>query len=81
MSKYIKFELCEQKKKTAVYSVMQSDALFVLGFIKWFPAWRRYCFYPEEGVIFDASCLKAIIDFIEKLMEERKIERTNKKNI
>lgn len=72
MSKYIKFELFEKKKKTRVYSVKQHDTLFILGFIKWFAAWRKYCFYPEDGIIFDTSCLQAIIDFIKKLMDERR---------
>lgn len=81
MGKYIKIELIEQKKKTGVYSVMQSDRLFILGFIKWFPAWRKYCFFPEEDIIFDVMCLKTIIAFIENLMEERDIERAKKKNI
>lgn len=74
MSKYIKFELVEKKKKTNVYCVIQKQNLeLALGFIKWFPAWRRYCFYPEEGIVFDASCLKSIVKFIEKLMDERNI--------
>jgi hypothetical protein len=43
-----------------------------LGIIKWFSHWRRYVFYPDAGALFDAACLKDIVDFIEQLMDERK---------
>jgi len=81
MSKYIEFEVSEVKKKTTVFNIKKKDTLFSLGKIKWFGAWRKYCFFPEEEVVFDVDCLKTIILFIEKIMKERDIERAKKKNI
>lgn len=42
-----------------------------LGFIKWFPHWRRYCFFPAPAVLFDASCLLEITEKIKELMDQR----------
>jgi hypothetical protein len=44
----------------------------MLGQVKWYANWRRYCFFPIEDSLFDASCLKEIEDFITALMDARK---------
>jgi hypothetical protein len=43
-----------------------------LGEIRWFGAWRKYCFYPDGGTIFDNKCMLEIINFISDRMAERK---------
>ena len=72
MNQYIEFKLIEKKRKTEVYSIQKKGVLFSLGIIKWFGAWRKYCFFPEEELVFDVDCLQEIIIFIKKLMDERK---------
>lgn len=37
----------------------------ILGDIRWFGAWRKYCFYPVNGTIFDKGCLRDIANFCE----------------
>ena len=72
MSKYIRFETYAQKPKTKLYGVVNIKSGFRIGIIKWYGAWRQYCFYPDEETIFNTDCMEYIIEFIKKLMEERK---------
>ena len=39
----------------------------VLGSIRWYAPWRKYCFYTLEGgaMVFDVNCLREIADFCE----------------
>lgn len=47
-----------------------------LGCVKWYSPWRRYCFYPENNLLFDASCLWDIADFISsKTTEEQELQK------
>lgn len=34
-----------------------------LGEIKWWTAWRRYCFFPREDTVYDAIWLTEIAAF------------------
>lgn len=71
--KYILFDLREtpEKRKTQIWEVMTYEYI-CLGFIKWFPSWRKYAFYPETDTVYENVCLKDIANFIEQLMVERK---------
>ena len=66
------------KKKTKfMYFVEVDSNLFyifssknhdLLGYITFFKPWKKYVFNPESAkYVFDAECLKTIIDFIEEL--------------
>jgi len=63
------------KTKTKIFEVRNLyDEL--LGFIKWYAPWRKYCFIiygllPSK-LVFDTDCLKDIQNFIDGLMAERK---------
>jgi len=72
MSEFIEFTLVDKKPKTNIYSVHSKKPVYLLGFIKWYGPWRQYCFFPYSGLVFERNCLRAITDFIENLMEERK---------
>ena len=72
MSEYIDFRLIEEKPKTSVYSVVNLTTETSLGSIKWYGPWRQYCFFPIPHNIFNKDCMQYIIEFINKLMEERK---------
>ncbi len=73
MSKsYLEFELIENKPKTEVYSINSISSGFRLGTIKWFGSWRQYCFFPNEGTVFNQGCMQDIQDFMQKLMSDRK---------
>lgn len=42
--KWIKFELKEQKPKTQVWNIISKEDDIVLGYIAWYPHWRKYAF-------------------------------------
>ena len=62
------------KKTYDIYITTHDNS--VLGKIKWHGAWWKYVFETfnigDDGAIFDTKCLKDIIAYIDKLMEERK---------
>lgn len=68
MSKWVKFELIEEKPKTKIWAVISIKDADEIGEIKWNNGWRRYTFYPEEDyeTYFDAECLRDIATFIEE---------------
>jgi hypothetical protein len=75
---YIRFEKDEtfSGKKTYYYYCVNKKSGNDLGFIKWYPQWRQYCFFVNSlnifnSKIFSVVCLKDITHFIEQLMAER----------
>ena len=77
MIDYITFNEIASKKKTRVFTVTNIKNGYYLGVIKWYGAWRQYCFFMEDNTVFSKGCLQEIINFIEKLMQERKEEKAN----
>ncbi len=65
------FNLIELKPKTKVYGVFTKEGV-ILGKIKWYPQWRQYTFFPVTYTVYSQGCLKDIVEFIKKLMKERK---------
>lgn len=51
--------------KTKVWNVINTGGQFVLGSVKWWAPWRRYCFFPVAGTAYDKSCLREVADFLE----------------
>ena len=70
--KYIHFVKLEQKAKTSVWACCNNRSGSELGQIKWYGPWRQYCFFPEMEMVFSASCLEDINDFIEQLKRTRR---------
>jgi len=72
--KYLNFvlELNRDNKKTNIWHVFNRERGFLLGHIKWYGAWRQYCFFPLEMVVFSSGCLNDISSFIKEIMDERK---------
>ena len=58
--------------KTEVFSIHNNKSFALLGTIKWYGAWRQYCFYPEQNTVWSNSCLEHIREFIKEEMEKRK---------
>ena len=48
-------------KLTKVWLVRSGEVF--LGEVKWWAHWRRYCFFPAQASLFDASCLEEIAGF------------------
>lgn len=71
---YIEFDLVQQTKKTRIYAIRNCKSQLIIGYIKWYGAWRQYCFFPESETVFSKGCLEDICNFIKRLMEERKLK-------
>lgn len=51
---------------TKRWMVTSNDPTTILGFVKWFSQWRKYCFFPNQDTVFDNACLGEIADFCRK---------------
>ena len=61
-----------KKHKTDIVQILNSNDE-LLGEIKWYANWRKYCFFPSSDVLFDAICLENILDVVFQLQTERNI--------
>ncbi len=51
--------------KTNIYRVQNKKNGIIIGYIKWFGAFRKYCFFPNPETVYDRSCLIEISYFLE----------------
>jgi len=65
-TEYLVFREFETEGKTNRYYVL-SKSQHILGTIKWYGAWRQYCFYPQGTTIFNRTCLNDISKFVGEL--------------
>lgn len=67
MAKWIQFLQMQMPadRKTKGWIVQSIDGGAHLGEVKWYGAWRRYCFYSAESCIFEQDCLRDIASFCE----------------
>lgn len=72
LGEYINISEVHDTGKTKVWNVYDKNNLFTLAEIRWYGSWRKYCFYPQHGTIFDVKCLLEITNFITDRMNERK---------
>lgn len=72
MSKFIKFIEYTTFGKTSRFRVANKISDSTLAWIKWYGPFRKYSFYPEPDIVFDAACLQDILTFINNLEDERK---------
>lgn len=71
-SKWLSFWEQPPTGKTKIFKVTNKENGSFLGMIKWYGAWRTYCFFVQDATIFEPTCLKDIASFIENLMLQRK---------
>ena len=58
--------------KTERWSVHAKQGGAALGEVKWYSGWRRYCFFPFDGSLYEQDCLRDIATFCEmRTMEQR----------
>lgn len=63
--------------KTNVWAVY--GGLVQVGVVKWYAQWRRYCFFPNEGTLFEEECLREMATFLEdQTYARRKIQAANR---
>ncbi len=71
-SRYMEFDKVGDTGKTEIWNIISKSSGFILGQIRWFGAWRQYCFYPSANCIFNTSCISDISGMIKELMAQRK---------
>jgi hypothetical protein len=66
---YLQFGIMEYSKsgKTKVYLVLNKSNGDEIGLIKWYRAWRQYCFFPYINTVFHDGCLEEIRNFLSEL--------------
>ena len=75
--KWIRFDQRVSGGKTKVFTCFNKENYNELGTVKWYGAFRKYAFFPENNIVFETQCLRDIASFLDKLMLERKIEKQN----
>jgi len=68
-------EVTNPGKKTKIWEIASKSNGGLLGRIKWYGAWRQYCFFPEPDTIFNIGCLADIDAFIHDAMRDWRKER------
>ena len=78
MATYIEFvqRTKPENKKTSVWEIYDKENESYLGLVKFYEAWREYCFFAAPCTIFEWICLREIADFCEERTREW---RENKK--
>jgi hypothetical protein len=59
-------------RKTPIYDIREKNTCGRLGWLKWYPAWRGFCFFPTVNTVFDAGCLQQIREWIAELDKRHK---------
>ena len=76
---HIHFVRLEDKPKTSVWLCAANEDDEELGVVKWYGAWRQYCFHAAiYPCVFNVSCLEDICDFIRQLGKQAKRTNTDK---
>lgn len=72
MSKYLDFRVIISGGKTKYWSVCNLKSGTELGLIKWYGAWRQYCYFPSIQAVYSAGCLEDIAEQLKTAMREEK---------
>lgn len=59
------------RRKTSIWLVTTKQDN-VLGYVRWYAQWRKYCFLPTAHSIFEEVCLREIAEFITARTREHK---------
>jgi hypothetical protein len=65
-AKWISFVITSATGKTCRWMVLAQGG-GCLGVVKWYSGWRRYCFFPEMGTLYEQDCLLDIAAFCEEV--------------
>jgi len=79
--RFLEYEI--PKRKTKYWAVENKNHRTRLGEIEWYSAWRRYCFFTVDGIVFDEICLMDILKFLHeqnRLHRAKLMEQPNGRN-
>ncbi len=66
-TKYLRFERQPAARLTTIYKVTNRVFNTRLGEIKWYAPFRKYSFFPEDGLVFDEKCLTDVAGVLKDL--------------
>lgn len=74
METFIEFkEIQDVKTKTKQFYIENKASKSILGYVVFFPQWRKFVFTQIlDEIIFDSKCLREIADFCDKQTNEWK---------
>ena len=80
-SAFINFEVVpiHEFRVTRIWAVRNLRGVD-LGQVRWYGAWRKYCFVPAAECMFDHTCLRAIADFCDKQTVDHKQEARDRRD-
>lgn len=52
-------------RKTPIYEIINGN--IKIGEVKWYGAWRKYCFFPTSDTVWDGKCLNELNDFLSNI--------------
>ena len=64
---YLAFVKVESTGKTEKYMCLNKKSAGQLGEVKWYGAWRQYCYFPLAQAVYSSGCLTDISDFLNQL--------------
>ena len=64
-----------EKRKTSIYHIFSNKSRDEIWLIKWYGAWRKYCFFPNADTIWDNKCLNNINSFLEEINVSKKKQK------
>jgi len=70
-TKYLQFIVKEHKPKTKVVAVVNRTLADEIGVLRWYSAWRQYCFFPHQNTIWNKNCLNDVNKMITELTPVR----------
>lgn len=80
---YIHFsELPAPERKTKVWTCATNSERIGLGGVRWYGAWRQYCYFPFQYAgefVYSEGCLKDIAEFLGAVNKQHRENRKLKK--
>lgn len=74
MKKYKYFTIMqlpdERFNAKPVYRIFNNKSEDEIGALSWYKPWKQYVFSTDKDSVFNASCLKDVIDFMENHAEK-----------
>ena len=67
-------------RKTPILHIHSNEGYY-LGDIKWYGAWRKFCFYPTQDTVWDEKCLAELLNFLEQYNREWRNKKKDERKI
>ena len=73
---HIRFIKFADRPKTPAWTCVNKRSGDELGEVRWYPAWRQYCYFPTVQAVYSVGCLNDILndinEFIGRLADNNK---------